>query len=243
MRARARIGRLQLALLCIAMCCPAGAAGQDYPELVRQALKATEGGPTRDWAFTETTRKDGKISVSRFDPRQPDGERWTLLTVDGREPTDGERRQMEERRKARRGGRGEEESGEADDDRLIDMIQPGSMRLLEETPTHARYSFTPTSNDEKDAALYEHVDATLLVARAGPYVAELDLRSSAPFKPAFGITVSEFVMTLAFAPVAPGEAVVPSSVFVRMAGRAMLVKAIDETVEVSFDDYERVGEE
>ena len=219
----------------------AAAAPDDALELAREALQATEAGSIEGWAFTETSVENGRKTVSRFDPRRPEGGQWSLVSVNDRPPTDEERQASAERRATERqasesGGNGDGESVE-----IGVMIEPDSLRLIEETEEFALYRFDPAKDDDDDSGFHQHVDATLKVVKAGPYVATIDMRSRAPFKPQFGVKIDEFATMLTFEPQDSGGPVLPRTVSVRVAGRAFLVKKIDEAVEVAYSDYELVG--
>ncbi|MBL9209826.1 MAG: hypothetical protein JNL92_05120 [Opitutaceae bacterium] len=60
-----------------------------------------------DLAFTQRSRElhdDGRVRterLERYDPSLPDRERWRLLEIDGRAPTEAERQQWEHRRNAK----------------------------------------------------------------------------------------------------------------------------------------------
>jgi hypothetical protein len=59
------------------------------------------------WAFTQTVREyDGdklkEQRIERFDPSRPDAERWTLLQIDGRAPTEREISAFRARKGARK---------------------------------------------------------------------------------------------------------------------------------------------
>ena len=79
-----------LALACVASTAHSG----DYAALFEEAAAAIVWDLEDRWAFTETRLSDDTLWVSRFDPRRADDERWTLLSVDGRAPTDSELREF-----------------------------------------------------------------------------------------------------------------------------------------------------
>jgi len=221
-------------LVCLGLIAGAPAVAEP-PALVEQALQAMDAVAIDDWFFTETTVAGATSRVLQHDPTRPDGRRWTLVSVDGREPTDEEREKaVRDRANAEAEDAEDEEQGE-----VRAMVDMESLALIEETASHAVYRFRPVAEDEKDARLFDHVDAALRVSKAGPYVESLEMHSREPFSPGFGIKVKEFAMTLTFAPVGPEATVLPETVRIRMAGRAFLVKKIDETVVVTYGDYRR----
>lgn len=54
--------------------------------------------------------------------------------------------------------------------------------------------------------------------------------------------IKEFSTVMTFEAMGRQKTVLPRSVSFRIAGRAMLVKKIDKSVEVTFDDYRYVGD-
>jgi hypothetical protein len=99
--------RTALAALCLAIALPAGAeeAQRGYDALFEKALQSIEWNAYEEWAFTESASGSNGDLVGRFDPRLPEGERWTLLSIDGRDPTEDESRQYSERKRSGRGNR------------------------------------------------------------------------------------------------------------------------------------------
>jgi hypothetical protein len=223
-------------LVCLVL--GAAAAHAEAPSLVEQALQTMDAVTIDDWFFTLTTVSDGTTRVLQHDPTRPEGQRWSLLSVDGREPTDEEREKV-----ARERAHSEESDAEEEDGGEVRaMVDKESLALIEEAATYAVYRFRPIAENEDDAKLFEHVDATLRVSKAAPYVESLEMRSREPFSPGFGVKVKEFAMAMTFAPVGPDEVVLPETVRIRMAGRAFLVKKIDETVVVTYGDYRRAAD-
>ena len=209
-------------------------------DLVEEALRATFDHRGESWAFTETVVENGQTKVSRFDPRLPEDERWHLISIDGQAPTETERKSAAQKRKAERGTPNPNSpfpnpTGDS-------KIEPESLSLVEETPAYVIYRFIPPTNDEDDAKSSQYIDITLRIIKDGPYVASVDMRSPKPFKPGFGVKIEEFVTTLSFEPVSANGLILPSTVGFRLLGRAFLVKKINVRTEVSYGDFELVGD-
>ena len=69
-------------------------ADTEYAALLDEALEAVHWQFDQDWAYTYTTLRDDKLWVARHDPHVADNDGWTLISVDGREPTGRERREF-----------------------------------------------------------------------------------------------------------------------------------------------------
>ncbi len=204
-------------------------ASEDYGALVEDAIEALDSGYYEEWAFTETKLEDGKLWVGRFDPRKPQKERWSLLSVDGREPSDEEIDDYVD---------DQDDPSGSDDRNLSAMIEPGSLRLIEETDEFWRFEFVPSEDEE---AFLKNVDSTLSIMKDGRYLSEIELFAKRPFKPGFGVRFDEFLTRLTFAPVADGGPVAPRTVDVKVKGRAVLVFRFDETTALAYSDFAHVG--
>ncbi|MDH3578039.1 MAG: hypothetical protein OEO71_09520 [Gammaproteobacteria bacterium] len=62
----------------------------DYNKTFEQAVAAVDFNFAKHWAYTETRVDSEHVWVGRSDPRRPARERWQLISVDDREPTDDE---------------------------------------------------------------------------------------------------------------------------------------------------------
>lgn len=208
----------------------------DYAALLAEAVRASHATSWRDWAFTETEVTSEGVYVGRFDPRRSDDERWVLLSVNGREPTEDE---IEEYAGDKEGELGWMDSDDDSED-IIELVDPERLQLVEETDEHLLFRFVPDEEDLEEGFV-EHLDATLRIAREGPWLEYIDLHSTEAFRPRFGVRVRDFVTRLVFQRLTPEGAVVPRLLEVKISLRALLVISIDEHVLKRYSDYERVA--
>ena len=206
----------------------------EHSAVLNDAIAALDEGDRRNWAFTETSFDSDGEFVGRFDPRLPAGEGWTLLSIDGRAPSDAERMDYTSD-KGYDGSSDDDDSNDAND-----IIEPGSLTLLEETEEFWLFSFVPIE-DEDDEGFFEHVDATVKIIKDGPYLAYIDMHSPKPFKLQFGVKINNFVTRLQFGPVANGGPIGPQSVDIDINVRAFLIKTVNESIKIRYSDYEYVG--
>ena len=211
----------------------ATASADPHAELVDRAFAAISTDFDTEWAYTETVLEEGVVSMGRYDPRHALPDRWTLLSVDGRPPTDEERRRYAAR-KARDAGDGH--------DNNADMIRPGSLRLIGESDETWQFAFEPMDDGDDDGADFlSEVNGTLTVMKAGPYVASFELANEKPIRPARGVKISEFKTRIEFGPASAEGPIVPKSIDVRVRGRAFLAIGFDETEAVRFSAWEYAG--
>lgn len=203
----------------------------DYNKIVEQAVAAVDFDFAKHWAYTETRVDSEHVWVGRSDPRRPARERWQLISVDDREPIEDE---IEKYRKEKAG-----ERLENGDNPVSALVDPGSIRLLEETDEYWLFGFNP--DDEED--IMDSVDATIRIEKTHGHLEYIDLRNHKTIKPAFGVEISKLITRLTFGPAADGGPVVPISTQVEAKGRAFLVVAFDEHELVHNNDFEYVAED
>jgi hypothetical protein len=221
---------IPLALAALPGGVPAGAP--DPQAIVDEAFAALDNDYRRHWAFTETTSGEDRTWIGRYDPRLPPGERWSLLSVDGRAPSDAERGEWAS-------GRNEPDGRKDDQPADADIVSPDSLVLLGEDATRWRFGFRPSIDDEDEDAreFMAQVDGTLVVRKDGRWLEELRLTSAGPIRPATGVKISRFETELRFGRAAP---VVLLAVDVHVKGRALLAIAFEEQERVRYGDYQLV---
>jgi hypothetical protein len=230
--------KLRPIALCAALCLigALSRAEESYSELLSRAIDAIDVNADRDWAYTETTVSSGRTTVARFDPRRPHEDRWALTSVDGRAPTAEEITKFLE---DKHGDSAERRPRHRPD--VAKLIAQGSLTLIEETGDYWRFSFEPLGNDDdKDSDFLEYVEATLKISKRGPYLEQVKLESSEPFRPRFGVKVREFLTLLRFGPAAEGGPIVPLSADFRVQARAFVAINFDEALEIAYSEFEHV---
>lgn len=223
--------RLTLVLLCLSLA-PTAVATENYDQLFKRALEAVDFEFHKAWAYTETRVDSEHVWVGRFDPRRPKDQRWQLLTVDDRTPT---AKEMKKYREERAG-----DDSENGDDDVEAMVEPDSVRLIEETTDYWLLGFDP-GEDENE--MVDNHEATIRINKAGPYLEYIDLRTRSPIKPAMGIKIMKLITRFTFGPALDGGPVVPLSTHVEVKGRAYLVISFDEQELFRNSDFEYAGEE
>jgi len=211
------------------------AAAESHEALIDRAFESIDDDLSEGWSYTRTRENNDGIDVGHFDPRLPESERWSLISVDGREPTSEETGDyLEDRR--------HEQEDESDDDEndLHSMVKKGSASLLEETDSFWLFSFKPSGDSEDDQAFMDAIDGRLKIIKDGHYVAEITLQNSGPIKPGKGVKIKEFLTRLEFAPIHEGGKALPRSVQATVKGKAFLVVKFDESETVTYSDFEQL---
>jgi hypothetical protein len=232
-------------LLLIWLLLPGFAIANDYEDIVQRAFETIDRDFDERWAFTETSTKNDVVWISRYDPRLPEDDRWTLVSVGGLEPKDDEIEDfLEDKEGNRPRGRGSDNDDEDEDEREHSaIVNFGSLELVEETDDHWVFDFKPnvSDEDETDEKFMRNVDGQLKIIKGGHYVASIKLHNQKTIKPAIGVKISKFNMTMAFGPAATDGPIVPIAVDVEVKGRAMLVIKFDEVESKRFSEFEYAG--
>jgi len=213
-----------------------------YEALFQSAIDTITWDFHKDWAFTSTTSGSEGERVGRYDPRQPEGERWTLLTIDGRVPTDKESAEYAEKSRDQHSGNDDDD----DEDNAIDMVEPGTLRLVEETDEYWLLSFVPTDDDDDDdevgRKVMQSMYGTVKIIKDGEYLAYVDIRNEKPIRPRFGVKMKKFLMRMEFGPAADGGPVVMQSIDIAIRLSAFVLVRVNEAESVAFSDFEYAGE-
>jgi hypothetical protein len=231
--------RAALATLFLAIALPAGAetTRDGYEALFEQALESIAWNAHEDWAFTETTSGSDGDFIGRYDPRLPEDQRWTLLSIDGRDPTDKESRQYAKRRRDEHHDGDHEEGGEIDG-----MVDPGSLALVEETAEYWLLRFVPADDEDDDDEMgrkvLEQMDGTVKIIKDGRYLEYIDIRNTKPIRPKVGVKMNKFLTRITFGPAIEDGPIVMKSMDVAVKLSAYLLVRVDETESVRFSDFE-----
>lgn len=234
--------RLPALLLFLALT-PAAAVAEDYAGLFEDAVSRVTWEYPENWAFTETRHGKEKTEIGRYDPSKPDGERWELVSVDGRTPTRDEADDYRDSKRGDRGflGGGDDDSDE-DEDGPATVVSPGSLELLEEDDSHWLLGFVPTGDDEKEAKFMKKMSGTVRIAKPAGYLEFLDISSRKPVSPMVGVKIRDFNTRFEFAEAVAGGPVVPVAFRFRVKGRAFLAVGFDEMETLEFSDFEPVSD-
>ena len=213
-----------------------------YEALFQSAIKAITWDFHEDWAFTVTSSGSDGDRVGRFDPRRPEGERWTLLAIDGRAPTAKESAEYAENDHHFGAGDSDDDDG---DDNAIDMVEPGTLRLVEETDDYWLLSFVPTDDDDEDDVgrkVLESMQGTVKIIKDGEYLAYIDIHNEKTIRPKLGVKMKKFLMHMSFGPIADDGPVVMRSMDFAIKLSAFVLVRVNEAESLAFSDFESARE-
>ncbi len=222
--------RLLLRLIFIVFSCRL-VAGPTPPELT-SALDAFRAEGTKGWAFTQTTVSEDRSRIERFDPLGRDSRKWTLLQQDGRAPSSDELQTYNEH-KARR-------SSHETPPNVKDQIAPGTCEVMDETPERGVYRFQLKPGDEDDRSA-QFMRVTFTLHRPTATIEKVELASTEPFSPMIMVKIKEARTVMTYSLPDGERPTLLKDVSVRVRGRAMWVKSLDQDMTVTYSDYAYAG--
>jgi hypothetical protein len=215
------------------LCC----AGSIWPlratedlDLLREAID--QWSAERDaWAFTQTVREfdeagRSRTRIERYDPTRGDVERWNLVSIDGRPPTDREVAAFRKRKGAKKNRRTKAPS---------DYVDFARVAVLVEHADSIQYA-VPLREDVSRLIPLEQLTVVITVDRLRRTVRHLSISLDDPLRIALGLArVSDLNFDIRFdtADDAPAEAQ-PSGV------AEASVSRFGRRAEFSWTDFERV---
>ncbi|HSI10023.1 MAG TPA: hypothetical protein VK985_15665 [Rariglobus sp.] len=207
-------------------------AAASMPVELTAALKDFRAEGPKGWAFVQTTTAGDHSRVERFEPLGKYSIQWVLLKQDGREPTADEIQKYTEL-KARR-------SSNENAPNVKDQIIPDTCEVLSETPERGVYRFQLKPGDSDDSSA-PFMRATFTLHRPSATIEQVELASTGPFSPVMMVKVQE-ARTVIIYSLPSGET--PSllkEVTVRVRGRAMWFRSLDQDMTVAYSDYVFAG--
>ncbi len=202
------------------------------PLELETALKDFRSEGAKGWAFTQTTTSGDHGRIERFNPLGKNFLQWTLVQQDGRTPTADEVQKYNEHKTRRSSGENAPN--------VKDQIVPGTCEVLEETPERGVYRFQlkPGDKDDKSA---EFMRVTFTLHRPTATIEKVELASTEPFSPVFMVKIQEARTVMTYFLPEGGRPTLLKEVSVRIRGRAMWIKSLDQDMTVTYSDYTYAG--
>lgn len=214
-----------------AVVAPAGVVIPVPPELTAALAEYRAAGP-KGWAFTQTSTGPKKNLVERFDPRLRGEARWTLLTTEGRAPTD------EERLDYRRTSAAKAESDTASSVR--DQLNLATCTLFASDERTSTYHFAVNPASKEDTAA-QHMRAAFTLDRPSGVIVRVELFNFEPFSPVLSLNIDEARTIMVYTVPADGRPSLLSEITMKLRGRRLWVRSFSQDMSVRFADYENAS--
>jgi len=209
-----------------------GPAAPGVPAALDAALKNFRSDAPRGWSYTQTTTAEGRSTAERCDAAKPEFDRWTLQQKDGRPPTADETRAYFEARSRRsRGGTAP---------KLAEQLDLAGVETITDDESRAtfRCRVQPGESGDKIAGFLR---ATIVVYKPTATIESIELRSTGPFRPTFGVKITEMKTRLTYSRPVGDTPSLPQRVETLIRGTAFWLKSLDAEMTVDFADFARAA--
>jgi len=202
----------------------------EIPQQVQKSFEITKPVERNTWAYTRTETEGKTVWVETFDPLvEP---MWSLISVNGVEPTDVQRKKREKSYTER--ANSDDYIGEND---FAGLGHPDSWILVETTDKLTEYSFKPKAEDKEDEKVMRFVEGKLFVDNVSGAVHAFELYNSKPFKPVAVAKINKFNLRIEMTEVEEGI-YLPLSIFSEVNGKALFKKFSEKSL-VEFSDFKK----
>lgn len=195
-------------------------------------LKGFRADGTKGWAFTQTTKARKDSLVERYDPTKPEFVRWTLVEKNGKAPTEKEAREYQEKHTRR--------SGEETAPDVTKQLDLSTAEQVSEDAERAVYRFHLKSGG-KDDTTAQYMTSLFTFHKASGTIERVELGNTEPFSPMMAVKIQEARTVITYTLPTADRPTLLDQITVRIRGRAMLVRSLDEDMTVSYSDYHYAG--
>jgi hypothetical protein len=225
-----------LLLLFISSAVSTAEADIDYLALLEEATAEIAQDFRNNWAYTETATSSENTRVGAYDPRQQEGKRWTLLSVDGRAPKEKETTKFLKEKQA------EQEQAEKEGDKGLASILEDlkNVRLEKETDEYWLLGFTPKAEGEFKKIMSE-LDGRIKIEKSQRQLKYFSIQSNKSFKPNFTTRINQFAMKFDFEKATEEGPLVLTSLDFDINLKTVGLIEIDEKISVTFTEYTYTG--
>lgn len=208
------------------------------PPLLNEAVKNWMAGKD-DLAFTVRTRATGdggKLRderVERYDPSQPDDRRWRLIEVNGRPPSEDERKRSEERKNRKARKRPMKPLG--------DLFDFDTAMQMEETRDEVRYAVAMRPEAVRQIDV-EKLGVEVTVNKQKRMIERVTAELREPARVAFGLAkILDADLDVFFDPTPDEPATNPSEGEIEGTARVVVRKLGDYPTIYEWSEFERVA--
>ena len=202
------------------------------PALFRDALLFSTATDLEEWHYLRTRQGEEEVIVDRHDPTLPGEEHWQLVSIDGRAPTDDERREYE----ADRADHSDADE-RANNENWVKVIVPESVQLLATEGDAQRFGYRMQSPDGRREKLFAGIEGDLLVVDdADPaWIREVRLWNRETLRPALGVRIDAVDLVFRFR--RQDDWVVPTELQARWEGEFLMLKDISDELRFTLGDF------
>ena len=232
----------------LAVCCfffsvlSGSASAQNASEVVLEAFKGFDQDYREKWAFDEFREDGEKTWFGRFSPES--GGLWTLLKVDGRDPTEEETVEFLEEKEAQRERETSDDEQGGPPRSPIDSIDLTTLVLERDSSESLVYSFLPVGRGDQ-AKMMKKMRGELSVRKSDSCIEYLEITNLKPFRPQITVKLNRFFSRFDFgSPTSESidldgtcQTIVPLGTQFEMDMKALGLMNIDVSVRATYSNF------
>lgn len=205
---------------------------ETLPPEFETALKSFRTEGTKGWGFTQSTTSRSQSMVETYDPSKAETDRWSLVEKNGKPVSESDAREYREKHTRR-------SSNETAPDVTKQLDLTTAERVSEDAERSVyRFHLKPGSKDDKSA---QYMKATFTLHKPSQTIERIELGNTTPFSPVFAVKIQEAQTVITYSLPTPDRPTLLDRITVRVRGKAMFVKSLDEDMTVTYSDYHYKG--
>lgn len=218
---------LRLVLVSFVLVAASFAAEPIAPQFA-EALKSFKAEGAKGWAFVQTTRSRSQSLVERYDPAKSEFMRWTLLQLNGKPPSEKEAREYQEKHTRR-------SNNETAPD-VTKQLDLATAEQIADDADRTVYRFHLIAGGKDDTSA-KYMAATFTLHKPTSTIQRIVLANTEPFAPMMSVKIQEARTEIDYSLPTADRPSLLDRIAVRVRGRAMWVKSLDEDMTVVYSDY------
>ncbi len=214
------------------------------PQPVADALALLAAGSSRlaaGWRYQQQVTSDQGSETLAYDAARPGGERWKVLTVNGKQPSPKKARTLANKMRAAH-KKGKQSGGVSL--RVGSWLQASRYRLIHATGAQLVYQIEMRAGTHDSASadkMLKHLSGRLVVARSDHRPLELMLDNFESFSPRFGVKITRFRLQIRFRRLGVNGPVVADRVSTVAQGKVFWVKSFKTKAQVTLSHFAPVA--
>jgi hypothetical protein len=214
------------------------------PQPVADALALLAAGSSRlaaGWRYQQKVTSDQGSETLAYDAARPGGERWKVLTVNGKQPSPEKARTLANKMRAAH-RKGKQSGGVSLS--VGNWLQASRYRLIRSTGTQLVYQIEMHAGTHDSASadkMLKHLSGRLVVARSDHRPLELTLDNFESFSPRFGVKVTRFRLQIHFRRLGVKAPVVADRVSTVAQGKVFWIKSFNTQTQVTLSHFAPVA--
>lgn len=217
-----------------------GVAFATPPKPVSDALALISASKTElagGWRYRQRITGTQQSEMLAYDASRPVGQRWSVLTINGKKPSPEKARQFEAQ--ARQSADKHPARGLATG--VSSWLAASHYKLVNATAGQLIYRIEPRAGPHADAstrAMLKHMSGRFVVDRKDHHPISLTLGNFESFSPRFGVEIKNFQLKISFKRLqAANKLVVAHEVATEAKGKVFWIKSFDARTRVVLSDF------